>query len=295
MVTDRSMDIEIRPKSSGSPVGADDPQGDPAARGRETKIHALLRQGDALLRGGRYQQAIHVWTRILFLDRRNRVAREAIEKAKRLLAERQRELDVMVLDAARCLRDGERRAAKRLLGQVLLVDPRHTEGRSLSERLETMERRGDGPSRSMGGEPDPETSPRRRRRTHSVRARAERSDAASPLKMASFLFCALCLLALGGLYLHLNWDVLVDDRAFASTEQAGWSGTGERDGPDLPSLSELHYYNGVRLFSKGQYRQALSELRRVGRQSGVFEEARGLVLRIEQRLLRDATTAEAGE
>jgi hypothetical protein len=106
--------------------------------------------------------------------------------------------------------------------------------------------------------------------------------------MAAFLFCALCLLALGGLYLHLNWEFLVGDSAFAASRQAGPGATPEIEHPELPGLSDLHYYNGARLFAKGLYREALSELARVDRRSTSFEEARSMMVRIEERLLRES-------
>lgn len=286
------MDSETRKPQRSPSLEVADPEETSSLAELEPKIDALLRQGDHLVCSGRYQQAIHVWTRILFLDRGNRVAREAIEKAKRMLAERQREIDVMVLDAAQFASDGDRQKAKKLLDHVLSIDPRHTEGRTLWEKLDSLDRRREGSS-SLTAEPDTEVAPRPRRRTNRVGAgTAKRGKSLLPLKIAAFLFCAFCLLALGGLYLHLNWDSLVGDSAFAASPREGLDTLGERDIPPLPTLSELHYFNGARLFSKGRYREALSELDRVERQSSVSEDARNLVLRIEERLLRDAIATE---
>lgn len=286
------MDSETRKPHQGPSLDLADPKEISSPAESEPKIDELLRQGNHLVRSGRYQQAIHVWTRILFLDRGNRLAREAIEKAKRILAERQREIDVMVLDAAQHYRDGDRQKAKKVLDHALAVDPRHTEGRTLWEKLDSLDRRGEG-SPSLTAEPEAEFSPRRRRRANRTGSSvAKRGKSLMPLKMAAFLFCAFCLLALGGLYLHLNWDSLVGDGAIGSSPREGLDKFGERDIPPLPTLSELHYFNGARLFAKGRYREALSELERVERQSSVSEEARSLVLRIEERLLRDAIAAK---
>lgn len=286
------MDSETHNPHPGSSLDLADPQEVSSPARLEPKIDELMRQGDRLVRSGRYQQAIHVWTRILFLDRGSYAARDAIEKAKRMLAERQREIDVMVLDAAQFHRDGDRHKAKKLLDHVLSIDPRHTEGQSLWEKLDSLERRGEN-SLSLNAEPEMEPSPRPRRRAGKGVVTRARSKPELPLKMTAFLFCALCLLALGGLYLHLNWDFLVRDSAFASSPREGQDVLSKRDIPPLPTLSELHYFNGARLFAKGQYREALSELERVDRQTGVFEDARSLVLRIEERLLRDVITTES--
>jgi tetratricopeptide (TPR) repeat protein len=264
--------------------------------GRETrrKIGGLLQQGRGLFRHGRLQQAIHVWTRILFLDRNNRAAREAIEQAKRMIAERQRELDALVLEAARREAAGDRRGAQQRLSRVLALDPRHAEGRSLWEKIDEHERRGEARSGSlsMAGKPpeDDEVSKSQRRKV--VVRRTAETKPASPLKMAAFLFSALCLFAAGGLYLHLNWDFLVSDGRPATTSvSTGADPLDPQALPSLPSLSELHYFNGARLHSKGLYREALSELSLVDRESPTFEEARSLILRIEERLLRGSVMA----
>lgn len=266
----------------------------------QNKIGGLLRQGRGLFRHGRLQQAIHVWTRILFLDRNNRAARDAIGRAKRVIAERQRELDALALEAARREASGDRRGAQKRLTKVLSLDPRHAEGRSLLDKIEEEERRGEARAGTVAGKPleDDEISKTQRRRV--VVKPSTEAEPASPLKMAAFLFSALCLFAAGALYLHLNWDFLVSDGLGSASLGSGpnaASSSGFVDPraqsslPGLPSLSELHYFNGARLHGKGYYREALSELARVERGSPNFEEARSLILRIEERLLRGSVTA----
>ena len=261
------------------------------------KIGGLLQHGRGLFRHGRLQQAIHVWTRILFLDRNNRAARDAIGRAKRVIAESQRELDALVLDAARCDASGDRHGARERLTKVLSLDPRHAEGRSLLEQIEEQERRGEARAGTVVGKAleDDEISSSRRRRV-TVKPSTE-TEPASPLKMAAFLFSALCLFAAGALYLHLNWDFLVSDGLGATSigsEAVALPSSGAVDPralPSLPPLSELHYFNGARLHSKGLYREALTELAQVKRGGPNFEEARSLILRIEERLLRGFVTA----
>lgn len=290
------MEFDSRRPQKGSSIESVDPVSPARDPGGEKKTDDLLRQGKALLKAGHYQQAINVWTRILFLDRGNLVACEAIDKAKRALAERQRELDALVAEAAKHVEKGERLQAKRLLGRVLTLDPRHTEGRSLWEKIEATERRRETQANgsTLATDLAEGTSPlRRRNATHKNGAKTKRARSASPLKMAVFLFCAFCLLALGGLYLHLNWDFLVSDSAFATSRQKGPETVTLFQRPQVPMPSDLHYYNGARLHAKGRYRDALSELARVERRATCFEEARSLILRIEERLLREAINAES--
>ncbi len=260
------------------------------------KIGGLLQQGRGLFRNGRLQQAIHVWTRILFLDRNNRAARDAIGQAKRVIAERQRELDALVLEAARCEASGDRQGALQRVNKVLSLDPRHAEGRSLLDKIEEQERRGEARAGTIAGKPleDDEISKSRRRRV--VVKPSIEAEPASPLKMAAFLFSALCLFAAGALYLYLNWDFLVSAGLGSSSLGSGpnaapRSGSLGRALPSLPTPSELHYFNGARLHSKELYREALTELALVERGSPNFEKARSLILRIEERLLRGSVMA----
>jgi tetratricopeptide (TPR) repeat protein len=264
-------------------------------------ISGLFDHGRHLFRRGRLQQAIHVWTRILFLDRNNRPAREAIEQAKKVIAERQRELDALVLEAARREAEGDRRGAKKRLSRALALDPRHAEGRSLWDKIEEVERRGEARSGSLSvvglvGKPSEEDlslRPRRRVTAHPVGETVE-AEPASSLKMAAFLFSALSLFAVGGLYLHLNWDFLVSDGQPSSRLGSEIHAVNHGALP-LPPPSELHYFNGARLFAKGMYKDALSELALVDRENPNFEEARRLILRIEGRLLRGVVMAEVPE
>jgi tetratricopeptide (TPR) repeat protein len=289
--SEMEKDEGARRSSGGSATPAN--RWDEGADGGELdrKIEFLLRQGRELFSNGSLQQAIHVWTRILFLDRNNKAARKAIGHAKRAIAERQRQLDALVLEAESREKVGDRRGAQIRLSQVLTVDPRHSEGRSLREKIEEEERRGEARSGSLSlaGKPmevGHSKAPRRR----TVMPRAVATDEASPLKMAVFLFSALCLFAAGGLYLHLNWDFLISDGGLSASRPAGMA-LSQPALPALPKPAELHYYNGARLYAKGLYRDALSELALVDRECPNFEEARSLILRIEERLLRGSVMA----
>jgi hypothetical protein len=79
---------------------------DPSARASDR--HALIEQ--LLLAGldhyfvGQYEQAIHVWTRVFFLDRGHARARAYIERARCALAERQREAEARGTEEAWALR-----------------------------------------------------------------------------------------------------------------------------------------------------------------------------------------------
>jgi len=291
------------------------------------KTEELFRQGEDLYSLGMYQQAIHVWTRILFLERGDARAKTAIERAKRAVAERQRELDVELTAAAEALDGGDIEGAAGRVRQVLSIDPRHPEGHQLAETIASRKRR-DETARTTGlshaaqkvqKSPrvpeavdvlDPSETLRSPRRGLLLRVshgspptlgpRADASSLNIGLQMAGFVLAAILVFASGALYLHLNWESIVSDGAFANGAN-GVSGSAFGLGgvspvaASAPSASELHYYNGVRLYAKGRYRQALGELGLVARDAAVFDRARSLILRIEERLLRGGELSDSSD
>ena len=252
------------------------------------KTEELYLYGDELFDKGFFQRAVDVWTRILFIDRGNPKARKAIERAKKAIAERQRLLDAEVASAGRLFEEGDLEGADCLIRAVLATDPRHVEGHQVAERIAALDRRN-----LVGASCEIESPPVPSKRGLPVHvskkgsARPATETSALPLKMAVFALSAMLVFATGALYLHLNWDSFVSDGAFAHSTPP--SGLSDLEARSLPDPAELRYYNGARLFAKGRYREALTELSLVDRSSATAEEARGLILRIEQRLLRGAS------
>ena len=70
---------------------------------RAALIEQLLLAGLDQYFSGHYEQAIHVWTRVFFLDRGHARARAYIERARGALAERQREAEAQGLDETSAL------------------------------------------------------------------------------------------------------------------------------------------------------------------------------------------------
>ena len=97
---------------------ADPPGGSPAdidERERSSRIEQLLLAGLDHYFAGQYEQAIDVWTRVAFLERRHGKARAYIERARGALAERQRESEELV-DRGRAAFDaGDVPTARQLL------------------------------------------------------------------------------------------------------------------------------------------------------------------------------------
>src|SRR5579864_7358806 len=90
-----------------------------SAAGRDAKIEQLLLAGLDRYFGAQYEQAINVWTRVLFLDRNHARARAYIERARSALAERQRESEELLQSGLAAFGRGESSEARRLLQAAL--------------------------------------------------------------------------------------------------------------------------------------------------------------------------------
>lgn len=118
-------------RSSSAQVGA--------GAGREARIEQLLLAGLDEYFAGRYEQAIHVWTRVLFLDRGHARARAYIERARRALAERLRESEELFYRGADAFNRGDARTARELLTSALARGAAQEDALALLGRLDRLE------------------------------------------------------------------------------------------------------------------------------------------------------------
>src|SRR5438105_8833162 len=82
---------------------------------KDAKIEQLLLVGLDHYFAARYELAINVWSRALFLDRSHARARAYIERARSALAERQRESEELLQKGVAAFDRGEGDEARRLL------------------------------------------------------------------------------------------------------------------------------------------------------------------------------------
>ncbi len=82
---------------------------------RDARIEQLLVSGLDDYFAGRLEQAVNIWTRVLFLDRTNDRARAYIDRARRAQGERQRETEGLVHEGLKAFDDGDVERARRLL------------------------------------------------------------------------------------------------------------------------------------------------------------------------------------
>lgn len=107
---------------------------------RDSRTDALLVEGLDQYFQGRYEEAIHLWTRVLFLDRAHARARAYINRARTALGERQRRADEMLHLAGDLLSRGELDQARKLLTEAEHNSGADEKVAELWARLERVER-----------------------------------------------------------------------------------------------------------------------------------------------------------
>jgi tetratricopeptide (TPR) repeat protein len=105
------------------------------AADRDAKIEQLLVAGLDHYFAARYDQAINVWTRALFLDRSHPRARAYIERARSALAERFRESEELLQRGVAAFEGGDREEARRLLRAAIDAGAPADEAHVLLDRL----------------------------------------------------------------------------------------------------------------------------------------------------------------
>ena len=107
---------------------------------RDGQAEALLVDGLDRYFDGRYEDAIHLWTRVLFLDRAHSRARAYIDRARTALGERQRRAEEMLETSRDLLDRGQTAAARNVLAEVVAASGDDERAAALRLRLERIER-----------------------------------------------------------------------------------------------------------------------------------------------------------
>ena len=106
---------------------------------REARVEQLLLQGLDHYFAGAYESAIHVWTRVLFLDRGHDRARAYIERARGAQAERQRESEELLHQGVAAFDRGETTDARFLLSAAASGGASPEIALSYLERLDRLQ------------------------------------------------------------------------------------------------------------------------------------------------------------
>lgn len=237
---------------------------------RDSRAEALLVEGLDQYFSGRYDDAIHLWTRVLFLDRAQARARAYIDRARTAAAERQRQTEELLHRAGELLAGGQTARVRALLAEAVASggdDERAAELRLRLERVERVEGFG-----GVGAHP---------------RISAAVVDAV-PVRgrVPSFISARTGLVALAAMLIA---------SALASPSVRDWFGFGASTpslaavGPRLllpmPTSAEASLVRARTLYAHGRLAEALAALDRVDPDSAQRGAADTLRVEIQQVLL----------
>jgi tetratricopeptide (TPR) repeat protein len=165
---------------------------------RDAKIEQLLLLGLDHYFAARYELAINIWTRALFLDRSHARARAYIDRARSALAERQRESEELLQNGVAAFQRGEGDEARRLLQAAIEGGAPSEEALAVLDRLNRLE-----PAASQSASPPSDRSPRDRSVQSSHIARRRFGGRG----VVTVMFLAAAIVGLGAV---VAWNDLAD-------------------------------------------------------------------------------------
>lgn len=247
---------------------------------RDARVEQLLLAGLDHYFIGHYAQAIHVWTRVLFLDRGHARARAYIERARSAEAERQREADELLHRGSAAFEQGEPVAARRLLTAAIERGAAPEVPLAYLGRLDRL-----APPTPSAAEP-------------SVPPIVEAAAARATRNARRQVWGATALVAAGILVV-----AFVAGFAGAIADLGGWGvdthasspAAGPADAVPLPRASDLSLARARDLFAHGKARDALRLIATVSEDDPNRAEADKLLADVQRTLLAasDPSSAEA--
>jgi len=281
-VRGRCVDVPVSTALMSDPVTIHPAQAADALQGhaRDARVEQLLLAGLDHYFIGHYAQAIHVWTRVLFLDRGHARARAYIERARSAEAEGQREADELLHRGSAAFEQGQPVAARRLLTAAIERGappdvPLAYLGRL--DRLGAPAVAAAEPAAAVSAEPDVAPAPRRARR---------------------HLWGATALIAAGILavaFLAGFAGAIADLGGWAADTRSALRAAEPVDAVPLPRASDLSLARARALFEHGKARDALGLIATVSEDDPNRVEADKLLAEIQRTLLTtsDPSAADA--
>lgn len=270
------------PRTTGTPDGAASSPG----LELDARIDELLLAGLDHYFGGRFQEAIDVWGRVLFLDRGHARARAYIERARGALAERQRRSEELVHDGVAALQRGDGASARELLVSAVEEGDAHDMARAYLERLERLST--SPAAREAAREPmAPAAAPQ------ALTTRALLGRVRPPIRVLPLV--GLALIAAVIIAFATSRDLLKPLLDFRLTRPGpGAAVTLSPDPLPVPRAAEVSVSRAKTMFSAGQLKAALAELDAVPEADPLSGEADRLRASIQRALLETLDGAVAG-
>lgn len=235
-------------------------------------METLLNEGLDHYFAGRFEHAIHLWTRVLFLDRHHSSAKAYIERARGALAERQRRAEESLQSVSRLLDQARVGEARMALTEVVSVIGEDERTAALRLRLDRLERVSPGAPRIHAAEMRRPTW--RQRAAHVSNHRVSTGQVA----LAAALLMVTVAVTSPGVRARLGWGPPASLNSPTSAPL-----------PILvPSSGEVALARAQSLFARGRLADALVVLDRVGAEQIERTEADRLRVEIQRVLLATA-------
>ena len=250
---------------------------------REAKIEELLLAGLDHYFAARYEHAVNVWTRALFLDRSHARARAYIERARSALAERQRESEELLQNGVAAFDRGEGEEARRLLHAAIRQGAPTDQALAVLDRLNRLEQ---GATPPVAGDAA--------RSTTQVLALPERPFGGSRAAWAALALLTLVIVvaaAFGAGAFRSDWRRLLDRRPAPSSSLGNRLPAGAA--PSLPRRGEAALARARALSASGRLSAALTALEAVRATDIEKAEADRLRTGIQKQLLALGVVAPA--
>ena len=252
------------PRRSEAPPGAED----------EARIENLLVTGLDHYFAGEFEEAINLWTRVLFLDRSHDRARAYIDRARSAQAEQQRISEALVHEGLEAFDRGEVARARALLSDALDQGASHDVALGVLGRIDRLD---------AGTRPATPATPSLRKRA----VRKPPSADANPgrITIAMWWITAAAIVIVGAIAFVL---VAPNGLAWFPVQATTGAPAALVTPPSplpLPSPTETYVVRARSLFASGKLRDALRALDRVPVGDALRPDAERLRADIQRELL----------
>ncbi len=252
------------PRRFEAPPGADD----------EARIENLLVTGLDHYFAGEFEEAINLWTRVLFLDRSHDRARAYIDRARSAQAEQQRISEALVHEGLEAFDRGEVARARALLSDALDQGASHDVALGVLGRIDRLD---------AGTRPATPPAPSLRKRAARTPASADANQRRGTIAM--WWITAAAIVIVGAIAF-----VLVAPNGLAwfpvqATTGAPAAIVSLPPPIPLPSPAETYVVRARSLFASGKLRDALRALDRVPAGDALRPDAERLRADIQRELL----------